>query len=837
MPRRRWRFSYFILLLLVILLPLHDGRPLSAKAEYDHAMELFRQGYLESSQNEAELGHQRFNNSQPDWAYKFLLLEAKSMLFRGMYSDALQLLGTNASSPNDPEEHIASLVIEAVSLIRQDHSIEGQTKLAEGNDLCARIDIAQCGDVMAAEAILADKQGRQSASRELFLRSFYFARSHRDRWSEAAAALNLGYASMSASFYDEAVHWTSKALQDARALGAKDTAQVASGNLGWAYLQLGDFERALEQFLAAEQSAADLGDIRYELKWITAVGYVYRDTDDLTRATQSYRQAFDLAKQLDSKEDIVNALEDLAQVSVDSGKLEDAKSSLDQVTPMELTGEHRLSANVLLTQGMLAAARREDAEAEQLFRQVQADTTSPTTTRLTAGYQLARLYETEGNAQSAEKIYKATLNDFDAAQAKLKSEESKLPFVANAARIYDDYIQLLVRQGRNEEALALADQSRARTLAQALGAGESKNGRALKDPRQIAAKTGATLLFYWLGQKQSYVWAITPAKVDLFPLPPERAIREQVESYNKFIQNLHNPLSSGNADGQALYRMLVAPAASKLHRDGSVTILADGALSALNFETLLAPGAGRELGEQADGGASVHYFLEDATILSAPSLTMLAAAKPVRDADHRLLLLGNPVSASDDFPSLPLFGFEMKRIEKHFSAQHVWAFDGARATPEAYLSSKPAQYGYIHFVSHAVASRTDPLDSAIILSDAKGGEDSFKLYARDIMQHPIDARLVTISACYGSGTRSYAGEGLVGLSWAFLRAGAHSVIGALWEVSDDSTPQLMDTLYGGLEKGATPAVALREAKLALIHTQQRFRVPFYWAPFQIYSAR
>ena len=105
------------------------------------------------------------------------------------------------------------------------------------------------------------------------------------------------------------------------------------------------------------------------------------------------------------------------------------------------------------------------------------------------------------------------------------------------------------------------------------------------------------------------------------------------------------------------------------------------------------------------------------------------------------------------------------------------------------------------------------------------------------MQHPIDAQLVTISACYGSGTRSYAGEGLVGLSWAFLRAGAHSVIGALWEVSDDSTPRLMDTLYQGLEDGQTPAVALRRAKLTLLHSQSRFRMPFYWAPFQIYTRR
>ena len=178
-------------------------------------------------------------------------------------------------------------------------------------------------------------------------------------------------------------------------------------------------------------------------------------------------------------------------------------------------------------------------------------------------------------------------------------------------------------------------------------------------------------------------------------------------------------------------------------------------------------------GRSSDPGQKLHYLLDDATLLSAPSLAMLAAAKPARNRDRNLLLLGDPVSPSQDYPSLPLFGSEMTRIERHFAARHLAVFAGRQATPAAYLTGNPAQYSYIHFVSHAVASRTDPLDSAIILSGStlsggKAAEDSFKLYARDIMQHPIDARLVTISACYGSGTRSYAGEGWSGSPGLFF---------------------------------------------------------------------
>jgi CHAT domain-containing protein len=444
-------------------------------------------------------------------------------------------------------------------------------------------------------------------------------------------------------------------------------------------------------------------------------------------------------------------------------------------------------------------------------------------------------------------MYKTALATFESARAQLKNEDSRLPFVANAARIYDHYIHFLVQHSRSDGALAAADQSRARTLEQGLGVagGKPSPRQTTLNPRQIAQKSGATLLFYWLGEKQSYLWAITPEKIKLFTLPAQSEIAARVERYNKVLREMRDPANSGNEDGQALYQLLVAPASGLIRSDAPVMILADGALSQLNFETLLVPGPGHspdsgpgpEPDQNSDRGHNLHYWIDDATLLAAPSLAMLAASKPVRNSDRSLLMLGNPVSASEDYPSLPLFGFEMNEIERHFAAEHITAFAGQQANPAAYLSSNPAQYSYIHFVSHAVASRTDPLDSAIILSSVNSSPDSFKLYARDIMQHPIDARLVTISACNGSGTRSYAGEGLVGLSWAFLRAGAHSVIGALWEVSDDSTPRLMDALYQGLEDGQTPAAALRKAKLDLLHSQDRFRRPFYWAPFQIYTTQ
>jgi CHAT domain-containing protein len=830
-------FTALWVLFLLLLIPVEDNHPGSAQTAYDHAWKLFVHGKLANSQHEAEEEYKQFRISSPEWAAKFQILEAEAMVRRGMDNEALGLLADYHSDPSHPEETIRKLTTEADALTSQQQFFAADQSLTQAEALCKYADYKSCGSVLMERGILAVTQGKVARANQLFLGCLSFAKAHKDRFLEERAALNLGWAALQIDHYDQALDWSWSAYRIALEIDAEDMAQIAIGNIGWAYYQLGDDERALEQFLQAEKSAKELGNISDELKWISTAGYVYHDSGDLTRAAQSYRKALDLARKIDSKEDILNTLADLAQISVETEKLNEASAYLDQVTPMESAGSIRLRAYVTLTQGMLAAARRQDRQAERLFRAIQNNAANPTSSRLSAGDQLARLFERQGNTREAERIYKVALATFESARAQLKNEDSQLPFAANAMGIYDGYIHLLIEQGRIDEALAAADQSRAQTLAQGLGMSNNSFRPEALNPRQIAQKTGATLLFYWLGEDQSYLWAITPAKITLTQLPAQKEIVARVERYRRALLDVEDPVQTRNDDGVALYKLLAAPAAKLIRRNASVMILADGALSQLNFETLLVPGPSPETGQGSDSGPEIHYLIDDATLLSAPSLATLAAARPARGAERNLLLLGDPVPPSQDYPSLPHFGFEMAQIERHFPARHQSVFAGQQATPAAYLASNPARYSYIHFVTHAVASRTDPLDSSIILSRGKGGEDAFKLYARDIMQRPIRARLVTISACYGSGTRSYAGEGLVGLSWAFLRAGAQNVIGALWEVSDDSTPRLMDTLYQGLEDGKAPALALRNAKLDLLHSRSRSRLPFYWAPFQIYTGR
>jgi len=826
-----------VLLPAFTLLTLEDSKPLGPRSAYDHALGLFLRGSLAASQEEARFGFLRFRTSDPGWATKFELLEAESMLWRGLYEQSLSVLSTYHVPPYPNSDSVQKLAIEAVALSRQQRVQVAENRLVLAETLCRTTDFKACGEVLSSRALVDLKQGRLAQARESFLQALAFARNRNDPWLQVSTSLNLGYMAMRVDRYDEAIDWSRSAYQDAVRLHFEDFVQRIAGNLGWAYYQLGDEERALEQFITAEKSAARLGNIGSELGWINTAGYVYRDMGDWTSALQSSRRALDLARHIQSREDIVNALQDLAEISVDTGKLDEADSYIHQVASMESGGETRPSAVLRFTMGDLAMARGQYAKAEEYLNSVRNDPGSLMTTRLNADYDLAILYELERNTDSAERMYQSTLAAYDAARAQLKSEESQLPFGTNAAQIYDSYIHLLVQQGRPDAALAVADESRARTLDQALGgqsAGRRTRGRTA-NARQISQTANATLLFYWLGESQSYLWAITPAKITLFTLPPRRQIAARVERYRAALLDLRDPLGERDPDGQALYQILIAPASKMIRSGKPVIILDDGALSRLNFETLLAPGSGANSLEDSHSENTLHYLIDDLTFSSAPSLARIVTRQPSAGAQRRMLLFGNPISTDRDFPSLPMFSLEMSRVGSHFANKQV--FSGADATPAAYVRSHLDQFSYIHFVSHAIASSATPLDSAIILSNPGNHENSNKLYAREIIQHPIHAKLVTISACNGSGTRTFAGEGLIGLSWAFLRAGAQQVIGALWEVSDDTTPLLMDRLYEGLENGQSPAHALHDAKLKLLHSQNRSSLPFYWAPFQLYGGQ
>jgi CHAT domain-containing protein len=793
----------------------------------DHARQTYRHGDINAAKKEAEEGYKEFHGLSRDWAWRFTILRANTEHAESSDDEALRILSSEPDPPSSGELAIRKLRVESAAHTSLGRFSEAEVELNEAERLCAASDCPVCADVLNVRGHAEMSRARYAMAQSLFERGLSLARRGHDEFLEADSLLNLSWAANEQTHFDEALDWANAAREISVPHDFAGIAQAALGNMGWAYYKLGDPQKAEDMFSEAGKQAEKLGDISDQLKWILDIGYVYLDSRAFAAAERSYRQSLDLAEKLKSRGDIINALQALAFVSEQTNKLDEAKHYADEALAKAREDKNgRDQVYPRLVQGRVAARLHDTTSAENAFREVEQSPDCPVFLKWEAERSLAKLYEAGNQFDSADREYRTALTTFEAARSELKHEDSRLPFLSNASRIYDDYIHLLVARGKAAEALQVADYSRGRTLAEGLGL--LRKGSSFKvdrlDAPGVARRAGGTIFFYWLGDRSSYLWAITPEKTTLFSLPASAEIEAAVERYQKALAGPQDVLASANDAGSSLYHMLIEPARDLLQPNAKVIIIPDGKLNNLNFETLLVP------------QPALHYWIDDVAVVNATSLRLLTASHGSQEKRPRsLLLFGNAVSASPDFPALPNATVEMVSIAKHFPAARQRIFEREQATPAAYLSSNPEQFSYIHFVAHGMASRLSPLDSTIVLSRNKGHNEIFKLYARDVIQHPVRADLVTISACYSAGTRAYSGEGLVGLSWAFLRAGAHNVVAALWEANDVSTGQLMDKFYDELNSGRSPDTALRHAKLFLLHSGTAFGKPFYWAPFQLYS--
>jgi len=189
----------------------------------------------------------------------------------------------------------------------------------------------------------------------------------------------------------------------------------------------------------------------------------------------------------------------------------------------------------------------------------------------------------------------------------------------------------------------------------------------------------------------------------------------------KLVQDARNSLdtwdltSGENVYARRLSEAVLAPVAREIPANSQVTIVPDGALHYVNFETLPV------------GTAAAHYWIEDATVAIAPSLEIAAGAPAGKGhAYPSVLILGDSTYASNQFPTLQFASAEMRKVADHFSPDRTKTLGRAEATPAAYRDWAPS-YDAIHFSAHGEANPQSPLDSAIILSPKDG---KFKLYAR-----------------------------------------------------------------------------------------------------------
>ena len=197
------------------------------------------------------------------------------------------------------------------------------------------------------------------------------------------------------------------------------------------------------------------------------------------------------------------------------------------------------------------------------------------------------------------------------------------------------------------------------------------------------------------------------------------------------------------------------------------------------------------------------------------------------------LIIGNPKmsQAHKKYHFKPLNGAEReaKTLGKLFK---VKPFVKEAATKKM-VRKKVATANILHLATHGMTDEIDPLDSFIVLADhyLPDGtlDEAGLLKAREVMFWSIPCELVNLSACQ-TALGKIAGEGIIGLSRAFLIAGSRSVLVSLWNISDQATAEFMQQFYQFYFESGNKGTALQKT-VQHFQNKQKYQHEVFWSGF------
>lgn len=754
------------------------------------------------------------------------LLKAEILLELRQPREALAVLESVKPLPEEPEQRGRYLLHKAHALYYLERNGESEQLLAEAGKLADAADSRLLGaEVDLRRSVTMVRRGDRDQAMQLLPKVIETAKELGRPNLELAATGNYGFVLLQDGRYDEALTWFERGRGLIGRAGGDSSRARIEGNVGWCLYRLGDFDGALARFDQAAKIYEGTENRLAQQIWTGNQGVVLLSRGDYPAASKKFASALQIARSSGNERAASGWLVNLADAALETGDIAAAESFNREASQIKLRlKDTRSEIYVLNIEARIARRRGQMAAAEKLFRQASSIEGAEANALLDAEAGLAGVYADSGRRETAIRQYQRTVDVIEKQRSTLPKVDHQLSYFASLIRFYQDYVQFLVSSGLSERAFELAESSRGRLLAHRAGYMRDGGGPSFsiasyrKDGRK-----DAVVLSYWLAKDESYLWVLANGRVQSHKLPPAAKIRAAVEEYNALIQAGRDPLTLDHTTGDTLFQTLLGPALPVIPAGAQVIIVPDGPLHGLSFESLPVR------------AARPHYWIEDVRLTMTPSLALLnGPSGPARPSlSGSILLIGDP-EETDKSKTLQFVRSETDAILKSLPQMEKTVFTGASAKPEGYLESHPERFQLIHFAAHAVANPSSPLDSAVLLS---GPEDKRKLFARDVMSLPLNADLVTLSACRGAGAKVYAGEGLVGLAWAFLHAGAKRVVAGLWEVDDRSTATLMQSFYAGMASGAEPVEALREAKLEVIRSGDYYRKPFYWAAFQLYRSR
>jgi CHAT domain-containing protein/tetratricopeptide (TPR) repeat protein len=683
----------------------------------------------------------------------------------------------------------------------------------------------------------------------------------------------------------EALRWLERSIATARRLGSRAELCPALNRTGALHIRQGSYDQAIACYQEALQIREEQGDPRGAAYNLQGLGRAWFKKGDPAAALAAYNRALEAFEKVHPR-GVASILHELGLVHEAAGEEGKALDAYQRAITAGLEAEDAWLAACFTRAGAIQARRGEAAEALALGERGVAFAREAGQQELlcAALHGRALIQRQLGRREEALASYLESMDAIEALRAAgIAEDPAKASFLEDQQEVYAGAVRLLFELGRGEEALRVAESARARAFLDLLGdrdlrakpldeeklrrirrlqeelrgsrarpageAGVAERGGGTsteletfrREEPELASWTlvpaptlaalrgegprrGATIVEYFTTAEDLFAWVVAPdGRVAAFA---SRTSRRELEDQVAELRHGFREHREGHDPQPALRRLhdlLIAPIARALPQaPGSrVVVVPHGPLFLVSFAALR-DGEGR-------------YLVERYTLSYTPAISVLEYTRRkkerVLDAGRpHLLAVGNPTMppSPGERRLSPLAGAELeaRRVGDLHGVENASVLAGAQATEGLVKELAPGQT-VLHFATHAVI-RPDPLASFIALApagDGPGGDGL--LTVREIFQLDLRAGLVTLSAC-DSGTGKVTGDGVIGLSRAFIYAGTASMVVSLWSVADVVAIAQMEEFYQALNRDrAGKAAALRRAQLATLERLRHgeLRVP------------
>jgi len=684
--------------------------------------------------------------------------------------------------------------------------------------------------------------------------------------------------------FDEALNEYRTALASYERAGLKRELVEALYDDGYVHLMLGDRRSAEHSFQRAIQVSKQISFPHGVLINRLALADVAWRSGDLAKAVASANDVVDHARRLEDRANTVSGLLVLSLSLRDEGNTTKALAQArEAVSVAQQSGAKLLEAQALDTEAeiLLKLGKAEDALRSLSSAGDLLANTGDTALPWHVDYLQGQALESVKRDEEAVAAYRRSITSIEGIRGSISEDRFRTGFLQDKEMVYIALVRLLLRMGRVDEAFQYSERLRARgyldlinrsalpssnphiaelqaRIRRLQSAIEEENSKAPSEQRSGATSTFSSelanaereysdlvglhadvgllsaavpeptkverelpndraLIEYVVGPRQIAIFVLRHDGLHAM-LEPVRAV--DLESKITLLRDLiRRPDSTDwQFPARSLRRVLVDPIekADWLHGANEITIVPHGFLHYLPFATLVRP---------ARGGN--RFLVEDYVLSYLPMAGALAMSSPPQPPGERLVALAPSVS------NLQFTSGEVRAVAAAFG-RHATAIVGPKAT-ETWFKHTAGDYDVIHFATHGFFNKANPLFSGVQLEPDAQNDGRLEVY--EILGLHLRAQLVTLSACetaLGSGyfTEIPAGDEFVGLTRAFLSAGASTVIATLWEVNDSSTARLMQSFYRRVSEDSA-SLSLAIAQRSMLHGESAHRHPYYWSAFVV----